>query len=155
MQQSANHCFTCWERNPQTSAKVPGCSTEAEMGYFLWDLQSCSTIQIWEKFGLWDVLFSFMLNDALDSLLAAFQHFHIGVSLLNRQLSGISLQSLYILHGAILPQVVKYRLFISTLCSSGSELCVSRVKSLSETFNVKQHCEQTSPSSSYLTGDFS
>lgn len=82
MQQSADHCFTCWERNPQTSANVPGWSTEAEMEYFLWDLQSCSTIQIWEKFGLWDVLFSFMLNDALDSLLAAFQHFHIGVSLL-------------------------------------------------------------------------
>lgn len=42
----------------------------------------CSTIQIWEKFGLWDILFLFMLNDALDSLLAAFQHFHI-VSLLH------------------------------------------------------------------------
>lgn len=83
----------------------------------------------------------------------AFPHC-FSAALQNRQLSGISLKSFYVLHSAFSSQVVKYRLFISTLCSSGSELCVSRVKSLSETFNAKQHCEQTSPSSSYRTDDF-
>lgn len=82
-------------------------------------------------------------------------HWCFSAELQNRQLSGISLQTLYILRGAFSPQVVKYRLFISTLCSSGSELCVSWVKSLSETLNAKQHRKQTSPLSSYLADNFS
>lgn len=89
---------------------------------------ACNTLEIWGKFALRDVLFSFRLNDALDSLLAAFQQFHIGVSLLNSTTDSFLAflrRLLYILHGALSPQVVKYRLFISTLCSSGSELCVS------------------------------
>lgn len=118
----------------------------------------CSTIQIWEKFGLWDMLFSFMLNDALDSLLAAFQRFHIGVSLLNSRTDSF----LACLCRVCISSAAPFHRRLSDIaslslraCSSGSELCVSRVKSLSETFNVKQHRGQTSPSSSYLTDDFS
>lgn len=55
----------------------------------------------------------------------AFPHWRFSPERRNRrQLSGVSLQRLYILHGVFPPQVVKYRHFISTLCSSGSELCV-------------------------------
>lgn len=157
MQQSANHCFTCWERNPQTSAMFLAGSRRQKCNI---SSEICS-LQYNSNLGkVWTVRYFIFIHAEWCTWFTArcfpaFPHWCFSPELQNRQLSGMSLQSLYILHGAFSPQVVRYRLFISARCSSGSERCVSWVKSLSETFNVKQHREQTLPSSSYLTDDFS